>query len=213
MGNKVFISYKYSDNSVLNLKPYGFFDTTTVRDYVDIIQNKLKSDGIHIYKGENNNESLADFKTETIRSELADRIFDSSVTIVLVSPNMKDIGKAEKDQWIPWEIAYSLRNKSRSDNKSKRNAILLVILPDKSESYNYVKSNYFNPHSFYFDIIQKNLDNLHTPYTAYKLKNTCSKSYMLRCNWNEFISNPNGWIETAIEIRNKENKYNIVARP
>ena len=212
MGNKVFISYKYSDNSVLNLKPYGIFGTTA-RDYVDIIQNKLKSDGIHIYKGENNNESLADFKTETIRSELADRIFDSSVTIVLVSPNMKDIGKAEKDQWIPWEIAYSLRNKSRSDNKSKRNAILLVILPDKSGSYNYVESDYFNPHSFYFDIIQKNLDNLHTPYTAYKLKNTCSKSYMLRCNWNEFISNPNGWIEAAIEIRNKQDKYNIVARP
>ena len=212
MGNKVFISYKYSDNSVLNLKPYGIFGTTA-RDYVDIIQNKLKSDGIHIYKGENNNESLADFKTETIRSELADRIFDSSVTIVLVSPNMKDIGKAEKDQWIPWEIAYSLRNKSRSDNKSKRNAILLVILPDKSGSYNYVESDYFNPHSFYFDIIQKNLDNLHTPYTAYKLKNFCSKSYMLRCNWNKFISNPNGWIEAAIEIRNKQDKYNIVARP
>ena len=212
MGNKVFISYKYSDNSVLNLKPYGIFGTTA-RDYVDIIQKKLKSDGIHIYKGENNNESLADFKTETIRSELADRIFDSSVTIVLVSPNMKDIGKAEKDQWIPWEIAYSLRNKSRSDNKSKRNAILLVILPDKSGSYNYVESDYFNPHSFYFDIIQKNLDNLHTPYTAYKLKNNCSKSYMLRCKWNEFISNPNGWIEAAIEIRNKQDKYNIVARP
>lgn len=214
MGNKVFISYKYSDDSVKQLtNPNDLFATyrqvkTTARDYVDIIQRKLERDGIHINKGEKDNESLADFKTETIRSKLADKIFDSSVTIVLISPNMKDSWNSENDQWIPWEIAYSLKNKTRSDNISKRNAILAVILPNRYDNYNYV-----NSYRFYFDIIQKNLGNLHTQYDAYKLRNGCSNSYILRCNWDNFISNPNGWIAAAIEIRDKGDKYNIVVRP
>lgn len=215
MGNKIFISYKYSDNAVKQLKEpnnlflfHSQYKTTTTRDYVDIIQNKFERDGIHINKGEKDNESLADFKSETIRSKLADKIFDSSVTIVLISPNMKDSWKSEKDQWIPWEIAYSLRSKRRLDNRSKRNAILLVVLPDSNGYYDYV-----NSYGFYFDIIKRNLNNLHTPYTAYKLRNVCSNSYMLQCNWDEFISNPNAWIEAAIEIRDKGNNYNIVVRP
>ena len=208
MGNKVFISYKYSDNSVQQLRPYDFLHTTTARDYVDIIQNKFDRDGIHINKGENDNESLADFKTETIRSRLADKIFDSSVTIVLISPHMKDSCKLEKDQWIPWEIAYSLRSKHREDNKSKRNAILLVILPDRNGRYDYA-----NSYGFYFDIIQRNLNNLHTRYDARKLNSGCSHSYMLQCNWDKFISNPYVWIDAAIEIRDKGDKYNIVVRP
>lgn len=208
MGNKVFISYKYSDNSVQQLSPYEFFHVTTARDYVDIIQSKFDRDGIHINKGEKDNESLADFKSETIRSKLADKIFDSSVTIVLLSFNMKDSWKAEKDQWIPWEIAYSLKSKRRLDNRSKRNAILLVVLPDRCGNYGYV-----NSYGFYFDIIQKNLNNLHTSYIPYKLRNGCSNSYMLQCNWDQFISNPNAWIAAAIEIRDKGDKYNIVVRP
>ena len=211
MGNKVFISYKYSDNSVQQLQqPNNLFHITTARDYVDIIQSEFKRDGIHINKGEKDNESLFDFKEETIRSKLADKIFDSSVTIVLLSPNMKDDSKPEEDQWIPWEISYSLRMKQRSDNISKRNAVLLVVLPDIYGDYSYVKSS-----GFYFNIIQHNLNNIksNSSYTTYKLKNSCSKSYMLSCNWDKFISNPNGWIDAAIEIRDNESKYNIVVKP
>lgn len=208
MGNKVFISYKYYDNSVKQLQPNNLFHITTARDYVNIIQDKFEFDGIHINKGEKDNESLFDFKEETIRSKLADKIFDSSVTIVLLSPNMKDNSKPEKDQWIPWEIAYSLKSKKRLDNRSKRNAVLLVALPNRCGNYNYVNSC-----GFYFDIIQKNLSNLHTPYIAHKLENSCSKSYMLWCNWDQFIFNPNGWIDAAIEIKNNGINYNIVARP
>lgn len=208
MGNKVFISYKYSDRSVRQLKPYDLFHITTVRNYVDIIQDKFERDGIHINKGENDGESLADFKKETIRSKLAEKIFDSSVTIVLISPNMKDALKAEEDQWIPWEISYSLKSKKREDNRSKRNAILLVILPDNFGNYDYVNS----PYRFYFNIIQRNLHNLHTPYIAHKLKNACSNSYMLQCNWDNFISNPYEWIDAAKEIKMNGDKYNIYTK-
>lgn len=209
MGNKIFISYKYSDNSVQDL-PNTFSSRVTVRDYVDIIQNKLENDN-HINKGENDDESLEEFQDETIRTKLADKIFDSSVTIVLVSPKMKDSKKEEKDQWIPWEIAYSLRHKSRSERKSKPNAILLVKLPDKKGKYDYVDSN-FNQDSFYFNIIQKNLNNLKEPYKADKSKNFLFQSYMLECYWDEFISDPNIWIDVAIEIRNNVDDYKIASR-
>jgi hypothetical protein len=211
MGSKVFISYKYSDNSVQQLKSRGNLSTTTARDYVDLIQEEFKRDNHHINKGEKDGEKLDDFKKETIRSKLADKIFDSSVTIVLISPKMKDSRKAEQDQWIPWEIAYSLRNKSRSAKKSKLNAILLVVLPDKSGSYNYASPNDVKPHPVYFDIIQKNLNNLlpKQHYKAYKLKPCCSKSYMLRCNWNKFIPNCSAWIDAALEIRDNKDKYDI----
>lgn len=216
MGNKIFISYKYADDTVQSLRPtneqnlFRFIEPqpTTARDYVDIIQRKLDRDGNHINKGEKDNESLADFTDETIRSKLADKIFDSSVTIVLISPNMKDYWESEKDQWIPWEIAYSLKNKRRSDNRSKRNAILLVILPDVYGEYEYAKED-----DFFFEIIQNNLHNLHTEYNSYKLKdNKCSKSYMLRCNWDRFISNVDAWINAAIEIKENGDKYNITTR-
>ncbi|WP_118775580.1 TIR domain-containing protein [Haemophilus haemolyticus] len=205
MGRKIFISYKYSDSAVKQFRPHDIFHTTTARDYVDILQAKLNRDGIHINKGEKDDESLADFKDDTIQGKLADKIFDSSVTVVLLSPNMKEEWVSENDQWIPWEIAYSLRNKTRAFNKSKRNAILLVALPDINGCYEYT-----NQTGFLFNIIQKNLNNLQYPYPATKLRNgICSQSYMLRCNWDQFISNVNGWIDAAVEIKENADKYRI----
>lgn len=201
MGRKIFISYKYSDNSVKRLNPYS---VATARDYVDILQNKLNRDGIHINKGEKNDESLAEFKDDTIQGKLADKIFDSSVTIVLLSPNMKEKWVSENDQWIPWEISYSLRNKTRAFNTSKRNAILLVTLPDINGCYEYV-----NQAGFFFNIIEKNRNNLLYNYPAKRLTPSCSQSYMLRCNWDQFISNVNGWIDAAVEIKENANNYQI----
>lgn len=201
MGRKIFISYKYSDNSVKQLFTY---QTATARDYVDILQSKLERDGIHINKGEKDNESLAQFKDETIQTKLSNKIFDSSVTIVLLSPNMKEPRTDESDQWIPWEIAYSIRNKKRAFSSSKRNAILLVALPDQYDSYAYVD----NPR-FYFKIIQQNRNNLKHRYPARYLKNGCSNSYILKCNWDNFISNVNYWINAAVEIKEHAEQYSI----
>lgn len=221
MGHKIFISYKYGDTSVQRLPnrtPY--WEQTKVRHYVDEIQARLK-EGDHINKGELDGEDLSQFKDETIASKLRDKIYDSSVTIVLISLRMKELYTPEKDQWIPWEISYSLREVPRADRVSRANALLGVVLPDVNGSCEYVITNraccpsgciYLN-RSNLFAIIQENTFNRKRP-----PQHTCNIqdiiwdypfSYMHIVSWPTFISNMDRAIEDAIAIRDRISEFDI----
>lgn len=223
MGNKIFISYKYKDSDVYPLK--GILDEilepTIVRDYVDILQQKLELEN-HINKGEKDGEDLSDFKDETIASHLRDKIYDSSVTIVMISPNMKESGK-EDDQWIPWEISYSLKEINRNDRRKTPNAIIAVVLPDKNNSYNY----YIQSNNCYhdctcrtlytgrlFSILAKNMFNTRYPnYKKCPYKSPIflgDESYIQSVKWHDFMNNPNYYIMKALDIKMNWDKYDIV---
>ena len=102
MGKKIFVSYKFADNQVENLSIY---ENSTVRDYVTKFEEILDPSD-NIYKGESDGEDLSNLSEATIWEKLKDRIYDSSVTIVFISPGMKESWKTERNQWIQWEISY-----------------------------------------------------------------------------------------------------------
>lgn len=203
MGNKIFISYKYADDSVKQLPSASYHAPTTARHYVNIIQQKLERDGTHINKGELDNEDLSEFRDDTIRSHLARKIFDSSVTIVLMSPNMREFYVPERDQWIPWEISYSLRLKRAGDNRSNRNGILLVYLPDLFGQYNYNDGRY----QAEFTIIRRNQDNI-KPFKNDPLLRLPA-SYFISCTWDQFLSQMHFWIANADRQRHFAERYDI----
>lgn len=220
MGHKIFISYKYGDTSVQRLPRTSLWEPTIVRHYVDEIQTRLKV-GDHINKGELDGEDLSMFKDETIASKLRDKIYDSSVTVVLISPRMKDADTPEKDQWIPWEISYSLREVPRADRVSRTNALLGVVLPDVNGSCEYVFSDrhccqtgcvHINTTNL-FSIIRDNTFNRKRPPV-----HTCARqdtiwdypfSYMHIVSWPTFIGDMDKAINDAIAIRDRISEFDI----
>ena len=77
------------------------------------------------YNGETaDSPDLTDTKVENIKKNLTDMMHGTSVTIVVISPNMKD------SKWIDWEIEYSLKEITREDRTSRTNGIVGVIKKD-----------------------------------------------------------------------------------
>lgn len=221
MGNKIFVSYKYSDWQVAPLSNYA---VTKVRHYVDELQDAL-SDADHINKGEDDGESLADFTDEYIASKLRNKIYDSSLTVVLLSPGMKENDKAEKDQWIPWEISYSLREQTRDGRKSQPNGVLAVVLPDQVGSYEWYFKEKHCPHcnstmlltGQLFSILKANMFNAKD-----KERGTCENhegtsyrgdhSYIRSVKWADFMGNISDQLNRTIELRKRINEFNITKK-
>lgn len=221
MGRKIFISYKYSDDNVKPLTS-SFFDATTVRSYVDILQEELEKND-HINKGEADGEDLSDFKEGTIASKLRDKIYDSSITIVVISKGMKSLWRHERDQWIPWEISYSLREQSREGRTSRTNAVLALVLPDEEGNYSYYIEDDACPQckctnlktDFLFKILRDNMFNIKAPSFSGCKNHAAStvyigySSYIYSVKWSDFMADAEKYLKIATEIRDSIEDYNI----
>lgn len=199
MAHKTFISYKYSESQ--NLR--------------DRIIEALGDDATY-YKGETSESpDLSDTSTENIKKNLRDMMFDTSVTIIILSPNMKE------SKWIDWEIEYCLKKITRKDRTSQRNGLVGVISKVKG-SYDWLKyrttnsdgcvvSNYHTEKLY--DIINNNRFN-QTP-KVYKC-NTCNcidyltGSYIAFIEEDDFLANPQKYIDNAYEkSENDASGYDI----
>lgn len=224
MGRKIFVSYKYADDSVQSLE---WYKNSTVRDYVDRFEEKLEQSD-NIYKGEHEGEDLSNLSDDEIWESLKDRIYDSSVTVVFISPNMKEYG-SDRNQWIPWEISYSLKETSRRDKNgnsitSHINGMVAVVLPDENGSYSYYlekksccisgcTTHYTNK---LFDILRKNKFNKKNPSKSMcttineNVWHEAEPSYIEAVRWDYFISNYASYIDRAIDRRDRADEFNIV---
>jgi hypothetical protein len=163
----------------------GYHDNT-VRDYVDYLMDKTLKDKIH----------------------------DSSITLVLISPDMKD-----PYQWIPWEISYSLKEITRKDKTSHTNGMLAVVLPDVNGNYDYfIENKSCNCRALktgiLFQILNKNMFNANDLQSGNC--NVCNSnfysgdsSYITSVKWRDFISNKDGYLDKAVKIRDDRKSYTI----
>lgn len=215
MGKKIFVSYKHSDSKV---KWVATAPHNTCRAYVNELENLLAED--HIYKGEDDDASMNTLADSTIATKLGDKIFDSTVTIVLVSKGFKVTHLQEKDQWIPWEVSYSLREQSRNGQTSKTNAVLAVVIPDENGSYDYyiTQSGCSECNSrtlnrlFLFPILKKNMFNSKNPVTSACHSSTVyhgDSSYIQSIKWTDFIKDHNRYIDKALELKQHINQFDI----
>ncbi|MBZ6003840.1 TIR domain-containing protein [Leuconostoc gelidum subsp. aenigmaticum] len=215
------MSYKYKDNNVSNLDNYS---KGTARDYVDYLQNN-KFSGDDLNKTENDEDDLSEFKDETIRTKLKEKIWDSSATIVLISPNMVDHYKSQNEQWIPWEISYSLRSSIKNNSRSLPNAVLAVVLPDQDNNYDYFityrsyQDDDGNERSIRtihtgstFEIIANNMFNQKNPVTENiqgRIVYFGDSSYIATVKWDDFISDVDTYLESALSRRDHISDYKI----
>lgn len=229
MGRKIFVSYKYADEKVAKLQDRFYeevnsvmqwnYRNTRVRDYVDLIQDKIGKDNINL--GEKDGESLENFSDEKIETLLKQRIRQCSVTIVVISKGMKDNTKIEKDQWIPWEISYSIRVVPTGGNTKQMNAVLGVVLPDETGNYNWYytsnsECNCTTHHtSQLFNILSDNMFNIlekeFRVCNGIQIHTKDEPSFIKTIKWDDFMNGNsyNNYIDKAVEIKDDEESYDV----
>lgn len=229
MGRKVFISYKYADEKVAKLQDAYYeevngrlewnYRPTRVRDFVDKLQEKIGKDNINM--GEKDGESLEDFSNAQIETLLKQKIRQCSITIVIISKGMKEEGKSERDQWVPWEVSYSLRVVPTGGNTKQMNAVLGVVLPDENASYNWYYTENPNCNSVthhkgqlfkilrdnMFNILEKEIRNCN----GSEIHENDEPSLIKTVKWTDFMNENNFeyYLNKAVDIKDNEAAYDV----
>lgn len=188
MSHKTFISYKYSE----------------ARNLRNSIVDALGDDAIY-YQGETSSSpDLSDTSTENIKKNLTDMMYDTSVTIVIISPNMKN------SNWIDWEIEYSLKNITRQGRTSHTNGVVGVIMKFNG-GYSWLKTTSTNgdgctsssyDESKVYSIINNNRFNQNPKkYSCDTCKtvNALTGSYIAYVEEETFLSDPQKYIDNAYD--------------
>ncbi|MCD6023353.1 MAG: hypothetical protein K0Q91_269 [Fibrobacteria bacterium] len=199
VARKTFISYKYNEAQSIR----------------DAILKSLGEDAVY-YTGETSSSpSLTDLSTQHIRNKLGDMIFGTTVTIVVVSPNMI------QSKWIDWEIEYSLRQYSRGERASSTNGIVGVIAKYNG-GYDWIvgQNTYMDgcksrsiSNSFLYPIITGNRYNGNPPkYSCPTCKsvNILEGSYVSLIEQDDFLADPDKYIENAYEKSQRLSEFDIV---
>lgn len=188
MAHKTFISYKYSD----------------ARDVRDRIIRHMGEDAKY-YNGENGfSPNKSDDSDDAIWNYLKNMIWGTTVTIVVLSPEML------ASTWIEDEISYSLKKVSRDGTTSQRNGIVAVIkkVNGKYDWFKYsvknedghITNNYHEEKVF--GLIKANRWNQNPPvYSCDKCKSVdaLTGSYIAYVEEDEFLEHMDKYIDNAFE--------------
>ncbi|MFE3898551.1 MULTISPECIES: TIR domain-containing protein [unclassified Priestia] len=198
MARKTFISYKYSEAKELR----------------DRIVESLGDDAKY-YRGETSKSpNMSDQTTEYIKEKLKDMIYSTSVTVIIISPNIK------LSNWIDWEIEYSLKQIKRGDRTSSTNGVVGVVMK-YNDDYSWLRTKTTNSdghtsiltkNNYLYDII---INNRFNQEPKEYICDTCNNvdfltgSFISLVNEDDFLSDPNKYIDNAYDKSKKTISYNI----
>ena len=186
MARKTFISYKYSE----------------AQDLRNRILCALGDDAVY-YQGETSDSpDLTDRSTEAIKRSIRDMMYDTSVTIVIVSPNFA------QSKWIDWEIQYCLSEFARRGRTSQTNGVVGVIQNHSGDcrwlvSYETrpdgCQARSIDPSRLYPIINNNRFNARHPVYVCGNCKtfDLLSGSYISLVEEGDFLHNPKRYIENA----------------
>ncbi len=199
MARKTFISYKYGE-------------AQGVRDKII----KALGDDATYYQGETSNSpDLTDTSTENIKKNLRDMMYGTSVTIVVISPRLRE------SKWIDWEIEYSLKEITRQDKTSRTNGVVGVIMKYNG-GYGWLAGNSSYEdgckprtidNSKLYPIISNNRFNLKEPKYVCERCQTVDKlngSYISLIDEEDFLADTTRYIENAYEKSETIETFNII---
>ncbi|WP_038908385.1 TIR domain-containing protein [Dickeya oryzae] len=200
MARETFISYKYSEAQGLR----------------DDILKKL-GDAAKYYRGETaDSPDISNTTVGNIKKKLKDMIFGTSVTILIVSPEMIN------SKWIDWEIKYSMRAVKRDESTSRCNGIVGVIMKI-NDGYDWLVSKETNDdgcivrsikNKKLLKIVNENRYNLitenHFSCPNCKTYSQLDGSFISLIDEDDFLENSDKYIENAFDKAKKIKDYNIV---
>ena len=192
MARKTFISYKYSD--VVEGK------TNNLRDRIIV----KMGDDAKFYRGEDGyTKDLSSYSASYIKETLKKMIRDTSVTILILSPNMK------QSQWMNWELSYSLSEIERNGRTSHSNGVVAVIQKQPTygilDGYAWLKMwNGSWDISKTFELVRLNQNNkkFYAPYSL-------SDNYIDIIYEDMFLRDPFKYIEEAYNKSQNIDNYNL----
>ena len=202
MATKVFISFRFSDGKEIKDELVDLFDESTevINRSEDVDRSQMSED--------------------TIQEYLYEKLKDTSVTIVLLTPEAVSYRKnwiGNYDDWLYDELRYSLE-----DRKNNRTNGVVAVYTDDAKDMILESSSHYCSHcqetkscrtlKFFDNLARKNMLNIKQSYK----KNLCNDlyddshdSYISLVSLEEFKQDHTKYIDNAKDKRHRLHEFNI----
>ena len=202
MVTKIFISFRFSDGKEIKDELVDLFDESTevINRSEDVDRSQMSED--------------------TIQEYLYEKLKDTSVTIVLLTPEAVSYRKnwiGNYDDWLYDELRYSLE-----DRKNNRTNGVVAVYTDDAKDMILESSSHYCSHcqetkscrtlKFFDNLARKNMLNIKQSYK----KNLCNDlyddshdSYISLVSLEEFKQDHTKYIDNAKDKRDRLHEFNI----
>lgn len=206
MARRVFISFRFSDGEKYKEDLCKLFDQA--EDVIDFSED----------------EDRSDMSDETIQKHLYNKLRNTSVTLVLLTPKAIEYNKnfwtGEYDDWMYDELRYSLEERENNTtngviaiyNKEAKD-LLITMSKHKCDICN--NESIVSTIKDINNLVRKNMMNIKDSYKknqCYDIYDGLEDSYISLISYDEFTSDISKYIENAISKKERRDEFNLVKR-